>query len=170
MGYSFPSPADFIEHSLKKDIEKFLSHTKLNDTPFMLDLIIDENGKYYFIDFSPRISTSIYLLVHYMGNEDYFYNLANKILNGVDFIMKKQKSVIHRNFCFEPGIVDSIEYTNDENIKELRLPKISDTIKEIKNDYDVHHNEYFCVIIGDSLTEAEKTWEKVNKSIKICYK
>jgi predicted ATP-grasp superfamily ATP-dependent carboligase len=170
IGYTFPSSADFIEYSVKKDIEKFINHIELDDTPFMLDLIVDKDGKYYFIDFSPRVSFSIYLLIHYMGNADYCYNIANKILNNVDYTVKKQKSVIHRHFCFEPGIVNSIEYANDENIKELRLPKISDTIKEIKNDFDVASNSYFCIIVGDSLVEAEKTWDNINKSIIITYK
>jgi len=170
IGYTFPSSADFIEHSVKRDVEKFINHIELDDTPFMLDLIVDKDEQYYFIDFSPRVSFSIYLLMHYMGNADYCYNIANKVLNRVDFTVKKQKSVIHRHFCFEPGIVNSIEYINDENIKELRLPKISDTISEIKNDFDVASNSYFCIIIGDSLIEAEKTWDRINNSIVITYK
>ena len=108
--------------------------------------------------------------MHYIGNSDYFYNLANKILNKVEFNVKKEKCYLLRHFNFDAGIVESIEYTANDNIIEITLPKSLDNIKEIKNDFDISSNGYFCILTGNSLDELEQSFLTLYQSIKLVYK
>lgn len=169
-GYKFPSIFNFIEESVRNDIETFANHIDLDNTPFMLDLIVDSEGNYYFIDFSARISYSIYQLMYYLGNSDYFYNLANKILNNKDFCIKKEKSYIYRHFMFPTGVVESTQYRKFSDIKELNLPLPNQKIDEFKNDFDVNVTECFAIVVSDNLKKSEQTWKDLKESIKLIYK
>ena len=167
--WKFPTEFRFLENLIEEDLKTFSSYINLDNTPFMLDLVVDSFGKYYFIDFSPRISSSIYHLMYYTNNANYFYNVFNKIVNGIDFEVNMKHSFLLRHFKFDTGIIKSIHYENVQNIKELNLPAENDIVREIKNDFDIHSNGYYSVIAGDSLDDVERVWDILINSIQVEY-
>lgn len=168
-GFTFPSKFNYIEKLIQKDIDRFAKFIGLDDSPFMLDVIIDKQGKYFFIDFGARISVSIYRLMYYLDNADYFYNLANRILNGIDFSVKKEKSYICRHIILNSGQIKSITYKNLEGIVDYNLPKVGDIIIECKNDFDTALQNYFVISVGDSIEEAELNYIDFKNSIEVVY-
>jgi hypothetical protein len=157
IGFVFPSKFSHLEFKIKKFIQSFVDYINLNNSPFMFDLIIDADENFFFIDFSPRIATSIHDLMYYIDNKDYFYNITNKILNDIDFTLKKTKCFVKKMFLMDNYSDKKFRYILNDGIKELQLLTNKDQL--IKDDVDVEYNTGHVIATSDNLDSCYKTLE-----------
>lgn len=156
---------DKIETELIKYISIFIDYIELNNSPFMLDLVIDKNNQMYFIDFSPRLSIT-QTLAYYSGHRSYISNLLNSILNGVDFKVDLKRSVIKKHLELPIGVIKSIKCLREDLAEKIVLPK---KVVHIKSDSEVVINGY-AIVTGYNMKEAETKFNEVVKSISVTYK
>ena len=166
-GLKYPSKysEDYLRSNSIKYLEKFFKKINLNDTAFMLDVIIDEHGQLNFIDFSPRLSVSHKLLWH-SGEKNYAYKLARKLLYGQDYQLETNKAVLFRQLPFEKKKIKSIEIKEKDLADVVSLPK--GEIQLQRNDLSVFHNGY-VFITGDSLLQVEEKYQKFISGLVVEY-
>lgn len=161
-GFIFPSKFRHLQQDISNYLQKFINHINLDNSPFMLDLIIDDNDMFYFIDFSPRISVSIYDLMYHIDNKDYFYNIANKILNGTEFIVKENKCYIKKHFLISDRTIKDVNYNG---IAEYSMSK-KRVIDTIKDDFDLFDNTGYVISVDSDLDTCYKNIDKFLDTIR----
>jgi biotin carboxylase len=109
-GLKYPSKhsSRLLQDKTTPYLKKFFDKIRFDNSPFMLDIIVDKNNKIHFIDFSPRLSVSHTLMWH-AGEKDYGYKLINKLLHGIDYTLSINKSVLFRQLPFEKKEIQHIE-------------------------------------------------------------
>lgn len=133
-------------------LEKFFKEIKINNTSFMLDLMVDNLGNVFFIDFSPRLSVS-HTMLWYGGETDYAWKLANKLINGKDFETTADKFVAYKALPFEKKSVKNISY-NKELADEISIP--GKKIQILRNDLAVTNNGYVIFSATSKASLEEK--------------
>jgi hypothetical protein len=166
-GLKYPSKysEDYLRSNSIKYLEKFFKKINLNNTAFMLDVIIDEYSQLNFIDFSPRLSVSHKLLWH-SGEKNYAYKLTKKLLYGEDYQLETKKAVLFRQLPVEKKKIKSIEMKEKELADVVSLPK--GEIQLQRNDLSVYHNGY-AIFTGKDLIEVEEKYQKFVTGFKITY-
>jgi len=91
----FTGPSKYkgkIESEILLNLKKFFKFIELKNSPFMLDMIID-NDKIYFIDFGARLSCNPMMLL-YHRNINYASKLIDKILKNIDYKIDIEKTTL----------------------------------------------------------------------------
>jgi hypothetical protein len=169
---SFPVESDLrypskykgnIEKKLIDYLKMFFNAIDLDNSPFMLDVVI-KDGVMYFIDFSARLSIT-QILSYYAGDKNYIYNLVNSIVNGVNFEMKMEKAVIKKQLNLSIGRIKKIKCTREDLVDKITLPK---NFVKPKNDNDVRTNGYM-IVSGKDINEAQQKYDEVMRNIHVVY-
>jgi hypothetical protein len=166
-GLSFPSKHGFLQKSVTEYLQRFFDVVQLNNVPFMLDIMVDANGQFYFIDFGARAPTNPQLLVKYSGEPDYAAKIIDRLFNHKKFVLNNTHAVIWRQLKMPAGLIESLECYRPELAVELNLPQ--DAIWTPTNDYEVHQNPY-AVVVADTLEQAEQKFIDLQQSIVVKYK
>jgi len=164
-GCVFPSKQN--TEQLIPYIQKFFDHIKIDNTIWMFDLIVDQEQKFYFIDFGARAPTNPQLLVKYSGEPDYAAKIIDRLFNHKKFVLNNTHAVIWRQLKMPAGLIESLECYRPELAVELNLPQ--DAIWTPTNDYEVHQNPY-AVVVADTLEQAEQKFIDLQQSIVVKYK
>jgi hypothetical protein len=166
-GLIYPSKysTELLILQVTKYLEKFFKKIKFNNSPFMLDIIIDKAGEIYFIDFSPRLSVSHTLLWH-AGEKDYGYKLINKLLYGIDFVLSIDRSVLFRHLPFEKREIQQIEIKEKHLADVISLPK--GKIQMVRNDLSVFNNGW-AIFTGKGLEEIEEKYQNFISGMTVTY-
>ena len=164
-GCVFPSKQN--TEQLIPYIQKFFTHLGIDNTIWMFDLIVDQEQKFYFIDFGARAPTNPQLLVRYSGEQDYAAKIIDCLFRHKKFVLNNTQAVIWRQFKMLPGLIESLECYRPELAVELNLPQ--DAIWTPTTDYEVHQNPY-AVVVADTLEQAEQKFFDLQQSVVVKYK
>ncbi len=165
-GLVYPSKysTEFLTSQITEYLKKFFNTIKLDNSPFMLDIIID-NDKIYFIDFAPRLSVSHTLMWH-SGEKDYGYKLINKLLHGVDYTLSINKAVLFRQLPFEKKEIKHIEIKENNLADVVSLPK--GKIQMVRNDLSVFNNGW-AIFTGSTPDNVEEKYRNFVSGIVVEY-
>jgi biotin carboxylase len=166
-GLKYPSkyPSTYLKSKVILHLENFFTRIDFNNSPFMLDIIVDNSGDIYFIDFSPRLSVSHTLLWH-AGEKDYGYKLINKLLHGIDFDLSIDRSVLFRQLPFEKREIQQIEIKEKHLADVISLPK--GKIQMVRNDLSVFNNGW-AIFTGKDLEEIEEKYQNFIAGMIVTY-
>jgi hypothetical protein len=166
-GLKYPSkyPSTYLKSKVILHLENFFTRIDFNNSPFMLDIIVDNSGDIYFIDFSPRLSVSHTLLWH-AGEKDYGYKLINKLLHGIDFDLSIDRSVLFRQLPFEKREIQQIEIKEKHLADVISLPK--GKIQMVRNDFSVFNNGW-AIFTGKDLEEIEEKYQNFIAGMIVTY-
>lgn len=160
--YKFPSQyQDLLKQQTVIHIEHFLQHIGLDNTVFMFDLVVDDNGNFYFVDFGARMATNPNILIKHSGETNYASKLIDKLFSNNNFVMETKQSVVFRQLGLESGILKNITCAEPNLAEELVLPK---EVFTVNSDSMVYKNGY-AVVVGNTLTEAEEKFTQLKTTI-----
>lgn len=170
VGYAYPGKYQSLKRPLLKDLEIFLKLIGLDNNPFMMNLIVDRDGKYHIIDFGARICISTSQIMYHLGFPDYVFSITNKFLNEIDFSCPlEDKHYLLRHFDLSLGIIKSA--SGDATLAaELSLPPPGHEIKLSSNDTMLTSQKAYTVVTGNSFKETEEKFCQIEKSLKIEYR
>lgn len=166
-GLIYPSkyPETVIRSKSLFYLEKFFHKTDYKNGMFMLDIIVDENDDIWFIDFSPRLSVSHFLL-YYSGDKNYGINVVKKLMTGKHFDTAPNKSVLFRYLPFEKKDIKSIKVKKPELAESYSLPK--GKIIMLRNDYAVDNNGY-AIFVGNDRSDVESKYRDFVNNLEVIY-
>lgn len=167
-GFIYPSDFDTeeIREKILSSLNKFFQHIQLDNSPFMLDVIVMQD-KLFFIDFAARASAVSYRLFLYANQKDYTVKLVDKILDDKTYTLE-MKPCILRVIPFKQGIIESVEFPDAELADKINYPK-SKQIRLLRNDLAVNNNGSI-IVSGDDLYDAEEKFQRIISTAKIEYK
>lgn len=167
-GFLYPTSLDSIElrKKIENNIKKFFDHIDLTDSPFMFDIIVDQNNNLYFIDFAARTSAVSYRLFLYSGEKNYSLKLIKKILNDEDYTIQLKPCIL-RTLPLKPGMLEKIIFPNEDLADKIDYPK-SKKIIMLRNDFSINNNGS-VLISGSTVQEAEEKWKKLISSMVVKY-
>jgi predicted ATP-grasp superfamily ATP-dependent carboligase len=114
-------PGFYDDDVLKTQIVKLAQALKLDNCAWMADFIFVD-GKFYLIDFSPRLSVSAQVLIKYSANIDYNRVIVDSLLYKDKSNIQLDKCVLYKYFDIAKGKY-KIEFNGDANLAdELVLP------------------------------------------------
>jgi hypothetical protein len=165
-GFTYPSN---LSNDLLKKIEEliqcFISSIELDNTPFMFDIIVN-NDEFYFIDFAARLSAGAHLL-KYIGETEYGSKLVNKILEKTDFSMNCNKHIIKRRLPLRPGKIKNLKIEKTSLADYIKYP-VNNRINLPRNDVAVSNNGY-VYITGKTIEELETKYKELVDSMIVDY-
>jgi len=165
-GFVYPSELhkDVLER-IHDCIKKFINNVNLNNTPFMVDIII-KGDKFYFIDFAARLSAGAHLL-KYAGEKNYGSKLVTSILEKTDFSVTCDKNTIKRRLPFKAGKIKSLIIKKEFLADYIKYPT-NNKINLPRNDVAISNNGY-VYITGKDRQELEQKYRELIDSIEIVY-
>jgi len=163
-GLSFPSKHGFLQKSVTEYLQRFFDVVQLNNVPFMLDIMVDANGQFYFIDFAARLSMGGLLLMPYGGEENYVNKMLSR-MHQEQFVVQLTGAVLFRQLGLPYGDIKEISCKNSKLAAKLELPK---QVVVAAHDNCVYSNGY-AIVIGDDLEEVEDKFKQCVDSISIEY-
>jgi len=166
-GLKYPSKhsSRLLQDKTTPYLKKFFDKIRFDNSPFMLDIIVDKNNKIHFIDFSPRLSVSHTLMWH-AGEKDYGYKLINKLLHGIDYTLSINKSVLFRQLPFEKKEIQHIEIKENNLADVVSLPK--GKIQMVRNDLSVFNNGW-AIFTGSTPDDVEEKYRNFVSGIVVEY-
>lgn len=147
---------------LKLDMAKLIGALGIDNCAWMADYIYS-NGKFYLVDFSPRMSVSAQVLIKHSANVDYNKIVLDSMLYKDKTEVNLKKCVVYRYFDLIKGNY-SIKYNGAEIADEIVLPSTQTYMKRM--DMLMPFLGY-AVTSGEHLTEAEDKWNDVLSNIHI---
>lgn len=150
---------------IKYKLEKFISFVKLNDCPFMLDIIL-KDGKSYFIDFAARTSAGNHLL-KYAGECHYASKLVNSILERKSLSLELEKASMKKGLGLRSGVIKNIEIKKQNLADYIKLPT-NNKVNLPRNDISISNNGY-VYMSGNSLDDMHKKYGELVESIRVTY-
>jgi hypothetical protein len=167
-GMLYPSK---YEHMLLtatvEPLEKFFKHIKFDNSIFNMDIVIDKDNNFYFLDFGGRVGTHPVMLMYHAGEHEIAKKITDKILHDVDYAPDLKQAVIFRSLKLDPGVIVSISCSRPELAQELTLP--NNVIWSLANDTMVYENGY-AVVVAPTREEAEQKYQELKDSIQVEYK
>jgi len=163
-GLSFPSKYSFLQQPVTEHLKQFFDVVQLNNVPFMLDVVVDADGQFYFIDFAARLSMGGLLLMPYGGEENYVNKMLSR-MHHEQFVVDLAGAVLFRQLGLPCGDIKSISCKNSKLAAKLELPK---QVVVASHDNCVYPNGY-AIVIGDDLEEVEDKFRKCVDSISVEY-
>lgn len=156
-GFKYPSrhASKLLHDKTIKYLQTFFDKINFDNSPFMLDVILDANNQIYFIDFSPRLSMNGGIIMWHAGEKDYGYKLMNKLLHGIDFTLSITKTVLFRQLPFNKKKIKHIEINKNSMADVISLPK--GQIQLVRNDLSVRNNGY-VILTGDTPNDVEEKY------------
>lgn len=164
-GFTYPSKHN-CNKKLTPIIEKIVSTINLNNTPFMMDFIL-HNDNYYLIDLSARFSTSAQQILAYLGEEDYAYNVVNKILNSVDFDLKINESIAIRYLPLDRGTIDNISI-DTTNCIDYHIPSKGTTLYKSRIDI-LAIAKGFVAVKDETLAKVNDRLDNIMSTLEVQY-
>jgi hypothetical protein len=147
---------------LKLDMAKLIGALGIDNCAWMADYIYS-NGKFYLVDFSPRMSVSAQVLIKHSANVDYNKIVLDSMLYKDKTEVNLKKCVVYRYFDLIKGNY-SIKYNGAEIADEIVLPSTQTYMKRM--DMLMPFLGY-AVTSGVHLLEAEDKWNDVLSNIHI---
>ena len=163
-GLSFPSKYSFLQQPVTEYLQRFFDVAQLNNVPFMLDVVVDANGQFYFIDFAARLSMGGLLLMPYGGEENYVNKMLSR-MHQKQFVVQLTGAVLFRQLGLPCGDIKEISCKNSELAAKLELPK---QVVVADHDNCVYPNGY-AIIVGNNRDEVEDKFRKCVDSISVEY-
>lgn len=163
-GLSFPSKYSFLQQQVTDYLRRFFDVAQLNNVPFMLDIVVDANGQFYFIDFAARLSMGGLLLMSYGGENNYVSKVLAR-MHQEQFVVQLTGAVLFRQLGLPCGDIKEIYCENSTLAAKLELPK---QVVVADHDNCVYPNGY-AIIVGDNRDEVEDKFRKCVDSISVEY-
>ena len=163
-GLSFPSKYSFLQQPVTDHLQRFFDVAQLNNVPFMLDVVVDADGQFYFIDFAARLSMGGLLLMPYGGEENYVSKMLSR-MHQEQFVINLTGAVLFRQLGLPCGDIKEISCKNSELAAKLELPK---QVVVADHDNCVYPNGY-AIVVGDNRDEVEDKFRKCIDSISVEY-
>lgn len=145
---------------LKLDMTKLIGALGIDNCAWMADYVYS-NGKFYLVDFSPRLSVSAQVLIKYSAGADYNKIVLNSLLYKDKTKVKLKKCVVYRYFDVAKGNY-SVEYAGGNYADEMVLPSTQTYIKRM--DMLIPFLGY-AVTSSTHLSEAEDKWQDIASNI-----
>lgn len=166
-GFKYPTEYDKNEFRKKitEDMYKFFKYIDLNDSPFMLDIVV-KNNKLYYIDFAARLSAITFNLFIKTNEIDFSTKVVNKILLDKDYRINLNPFV-WRKIPLRNGLLKRIEFPDAQLADLIDYPE-SSQIMLTRNDFAVAHNGKILVT-GNSIEEVENKFFKITNSMVVEY-
>lgn len=159
-GFVF-APNPDIDTILKYHIQKLASKLELDTCAWMADFIYSD-GRFFLVDFSPRLSVSAQVIIKYSAGIDYTNLVVESILNKDKSRINCKKCVCYRYFDFPKGEYE-VEFTGDQKIAdELELPKEVSYLNRM--DMLMPFKGY-AVTSATYLSAAEGKWQSIADNI-----
>lgn len=159
-GFVFTPNLD-MDTILRHNIQKLASKLELDTCAWMADFIYSD-GRFFLIDFSPRLSVSAQVLIKYSAGIDYNNLVLESILNKDRSRVNCKKCVCYRYFDFPKGEYE-VEFTGDERTAdELQLPKEVSYLSRM--DMLMPFKGY-AVTSATYLSAAEGKWQSIADNI-----
>lgn len=147
-------------------LEKFFKHIGFHDGIFNMDIVVDHNKNFYFLDFAGRLGTHPVMLMYHSGERDIARKIVDKLLHDIDYEPDLKQAVIFRSLQLDPGVIKSISCARPELAEELHLP--TNIIKFVTNDYRVYENGT-ALIVAPTRQQAEQKYQELRDSIHVDY-
>ena len=161
-GFYYPSRyQDTIEPELIKYCTEFIKEIGLDNSPFMLDVIVNDTG-IWLIDFGARISSNAQWLIAVGGEIDYGIKIFDNIIHGIPYTMNISGAVLFRQLRIPKNSYNII--CDKGHIAEfINLPKY--VRFETINDGMVYLNP-FVIVKGTDIVDAEYKFTDIAQSIR----
>lgn len=147
-------------------LERFFKHIEFTDGIFNMDIIVDQDKNFYFLDFAGRLGTHPVMLMYHSGEHDIAKKLVDKLLYDIDYVPNLKQAVIFRSLKLDPGVIKSISCSRPGIAETLQLP--NKVIKFLSNDTKVYENGC-AVIVGETREQAEQKYQELRNSITVDY-
>lgn len=163
-GYYYPSRhAGIIEDDLRAHLQTYCQHIELDNSPFMLDVIVAPDGVYW-IDFGARVSFNPQNLIWHGGERDYGRKLIDNLLYGQPLTMNLQHpAVISRQLPVPAGSHTEVICEREDLAVKINLTK---NVKTPMLDGEVY-NTCYAIVTGNSLEDAENKFQALSDSVRI---
>lgn len=159
-GFVFTPNLD-MDTILRHNIQKLASKLELDTCAWMADFIYSD-GRFFLIDFSPRLSVSAQVLLKYSAGIDYTKLVVESILNKDKSRVNCKKCVCYRYFDFPKGKYD-VDFTGDKTVAdELQLPK---EISYLSRMDMLMPFKGYAVTSAKYLSAAEGKWQSIADNI-----
>jgi len=146
---------------LKLDMAKLIRALGIDNCAWMADYIFS-NGKFYLVDFSPRLSVSAQVLIKYGAGIDYNKLIVDSLLYKDKTKVQLDKCVVYRYFDIAKG-KHKVEFRGNATLAdELVLPADQSYLTRIDM---LMGSKGFCITSGDTLAEAENKWQEIASNI-----
>lgn len=145
---------------LKLDMAKLIGGLGIDNCAWMADYVYS-NGKFYLVDFSPRLSVSAQVLIKYSAGVDYNKIVLNSLLYKDKTEINLKKCVVYRYFDMLKGNY-SVEYLGKDLADELVLPATQTYMKRM--DMLMPFLGY-AVTSSEHLSKAENTWQEISSNL-----
>lgn len=146
---------------LKLDMAKLIGALGINNCAWMADYIFS-NGKFYLVDFSPRLSVSAQVLIKYSAGIDYNKLIVDSLLYKDKTEVQLDKCVVYRYFDVPKGKY-KVEFKGNAALAdELVLPADQSYLTRMDL---LMSFKGFCVTSGNTISETEDKWQTIANDI-----
>ena len=146
---------------LKLDMAKLIGALGIDNCAWMADYIFS-NGKFYLVDFSPRLSVSAQVLIKHSAGIDYNKLIVDSLLYKDKTEVQLDKCVVYKYFDIPKG-KHKVEFRGDATLAdELTLPSEQSYLTRMDM---LMGSKGFCVTSGNTLSQAEDKWQEVASNI-----
>jgi hypothetical protein len=168
VGQYFPSLiSDIARNKIFDYARKFLNHINLKQSPFLFDVIVDQEDNVFFIDFGMRIPTNPQRIIHCLDST-YSFNWIRGLLKNTSYEVNLTGAVAYRKWNFEKGIVKQISSPNINLANDYEFPKEGAKLLLSRNDIFLDQKGSFTVV-ADNISNARRIEEKILKTTLIEY-
>ena len=162
-GLVTPSKYSHMVDTVKTYLDNFFQSIKFDNTPFMLDIIVDQNRDIYFLDFAARLSINGQFLMQHGGQTDYVAKVLQR-LQQRSIKVQLSHAVLFRQLGLLPGKINEI--SADKNLVDfIYLPE---QVVPAVNDDTVYSNG-FAIVTGLTRKEVEDKFKRCIDSIRVTY-
>lgn len=160
----FPSKYTALQPAVTSHLQRFFDAVKLNNAPFMLDVIVDVSGHVWFIDFAARLSMGGLLLMSYGGENNYVSKMLAR-MNHQQFEVQLCGAVLFRQLGLPCGSIKHITCARSDLAAKIELPK---QVVEACHDNCIYPNGY-AIIVGVDRPAVEDKFRQCIDSICVEY-
>lgn len=167
VAYRYPSILDkTIIENIYKDITHFIKHIRLDNSPFMFDILVS-NNQYYFIDFGMRFSTyPMQVLTAYDKHIPKYW--IDHLFHDKEYKIENFGHYYFRKLNLEKGILKRIECSKLHLAKKHFFPAVGKTLSMSRNDYLLDKKGHF-IVEGDTRLECENKMNQLFNSLHVEY-
>ena len=149
------------DDALKLDMAELIGALGIDNCAWMADYVFC-NGKFYLVDFSPRLSVSAQVLIKHSAGIDYNKLIIDSLLYKDKTKVQLDKCVVYKYFDIPKGKY-KIEFKGDTNLAdELVLPAEQSYLTRMDL---LMAFKGFCVTSAATISEAEDKWQTIANDI-----
>lgn len=167
VAYRYPSTLDkTIIDNIYLDINRFIKHIQLDNSPFMFDILVS-NNQYYFIDFGMRFSTyPMQVLTSYDKHIPKYW--LDHLFHNKEYKLDNLNHYYFRKLNLKKGILKRIECSKLHLAKKHFFPAVGKTLSMSRNDYLLDKKGHF-IVEGDTRLECENKMNQLFNSLHVEY-